>query len=260
MEFRHDPRMTTLVVPTSEGVDLRQDIAGAGSRFAAGLLDLILIALGYLAAVIVVIVAWAIDPTGLSTFVAGVLVGGAVLVVLGYHVLFHVFGSGQTPGKRALGIRVLSTDGHPATPFQIVLRALILPVDILIAVPVPVGLTVIGTTAMHQRLGDLFAGTLVVRSPRSDRAREPFERMQWSTLQRRTLSLTPGTAAHLSAEDRAFLRDLLTRPELSEERRRALFVDAAKHYAARLGLGPFTDARTVILELYLFAREHPGRG
>jgi hypothetical protein len=73
------------------------------------------------------------------------------------------------------------------------------------------------------------------------------------------LALTPGAAAHLTTEDRALLRDLLLRTDLSEERRRTLFVAAAKHYAARLGLGPFTDARVVLLELYLFAREHAGR-
>ena len=251
--------MTTLVVPTSEGVDLRQDIAGAGSRFAAGLLDGIVIGLGYLLVALAVLLPAAFDPTGLSRFVFGVLVGGAVLLVLGYHVLFHALGSGQTPGKRALGIRVLSTDGHPPTLFQVVLRALLWPIDVLLLVPIPIGLIVIETTAMHQRLGDLFAGTLVVRAPATRSPREPLERMQLSALQKRTLALTPGAAAHLSAEDRAFLRELLVRPELSDERRRALFVAAARHYAARLGLGPFADARTVILELYLFAREHGGR-
>src|SRR5262249_37285225 len=148
-----------------EGVDLRQDIAGAGSRFAAGLLDLIVLGLGYFVVVLAVLLPAAFDPTGLSRFVLGVLAGGAVLLVLGYHVLFHALGSGQAPGKRALGIRVLSADGHPPTLLQVVLRALLWPIDVLLLVPIPVGLIVIATTAMHQRLGDLFAGTLVVRAP-----------------------------------------------------------------------------------------------
>ncbi len=248
--------MTTLVVPTSEGVDLRQDIAGAGSRFAAGLLDFIVLALGYIVVVLATLLAIHFDPTGLSGFVFGVLVGGAVLATLAYHILFHALAGGQTPGKRALGIRVLSTDGHPATLMQIVLRALLWPIDVMIAVPIPIGLIVVATTTMHQRLGDLFAGTLVVRAPASERAPEPLAGMLWSTLPGRSLALTPGAAAHLTAEDRSLLRDLLTRADLSEESRRALFVSAAKHYAARLGLGPFADARVVILELYLFAREH----
>lgn len=248
--------MATLVVPTSEGVDLRQDIAGAGSRFAAGLLDLMVLAIGYIVIVIAVLIPVAFDPTGVSRFAAGLLLGGGVLAVLVYHILFHALNRGQTPGKRAFGIRVLSTDGHPATLMQIVLRALLWPIDVMLAVPIPIGLIVIATTPMHQRLGDLFAGTLVVRAPKSERGPEPLAGTLWSTLPGRSLALTPGAAARLSAEDRSLLRDLLTRADLSEERRRALFVSAAKHYAARLGLGPFADARIVILELYLFAREH----
>jgi len=251
--------MTTLVVPTSEGVDLRQDIAGAGSRFAAGLLDAILLASGYLIVLLAVLVPVAFDPTGLSRFVLGLLVGGGVLAVLAYHVLFHVFADGQTPGKKALGIRVISTDGHPATRFQILLRALIWPIDVFLTVPVAVGLVVIAATARHQRLGDLFAATLVVRMRRSQGASEPFAKTTWTSLPSRTLVLTPGVAARLGAEDRMLLRDLLTRTDLEIEARRRLYVAAAKHYSELLGLGAFADARVVILELYLFAREQAAR-
>jgi uncharacterized RDD family membrane protein YckC len=248
--------MSTLVVATSEGVDLRQEIAGAGSRFAAGLLDLILLALGYFTVVLAVLIPVSFDPTGVSRFVAGLLLGGGVLAVLAYHVLFHALRDGQTPGKSALGIRVLSADGHPPTLLQLVLRALLWPIDVLLLVPLPVGLILIAATTRHQRFGDLFAGTLVVRAASDRRAPEPYAGRTWSSLPVRSLALTPGAAAHLSAEDRAILRDLLTRTDLSQEQKRRLFVSAAKHYSQRLGLGPFTDARIVLGELYLFAREH----
>jgi len=250
------PRMTTLAVATSEGVALRHDVAGAASRFAAGMLDVIVLGVGYLAAVLAVMIPTAFDPSGLSMFLAGLLVGGAVLAVLAYHVGFHALWGGQTPGKRALGIRVLSVDGHPPTLLQLVLRALLAPIDVLLWVPIPVGLVVIAVTQKHQRLGDLFAGTLVVRVPGVSRAPEPFPGAKWSALPQHMLPLTPGTAAHLSAEDSAFLRELLTRTSLAPEKQRVLFVSAAKHYAARLGLGPISDARIAIPELYLFAREH----
>jgi uncharacterized RDD family membrane protein YckC len=249
------PRMTTLAVATSEGVDLRHDVAGAGSRFAAGLLDGMLLGSAYIAFVIAILISASVDPSGLSGFVAGLLGGGAVLAVLAYHVLCHALWSGQTPGKRSLGIRVLSADGHPATLFQILLRALLWPID-MIPIPLPTGLIVIAATPKHQRLGDLFAGTLVVRTAGASRAPEPYAGATWSALPQHMLPLTPGAAAHFSAEDRAFLRDLLTRTDLAPEKQRQLFIAAAKHYTDRLGLGPFTDARIAIPELYLFAREN----
>lgn len=249
------PRVTTLVVATSEGVSLRQDIAGAGSRLAAGLLDGIILGIGYAAVVVATLIPVAFDASGLSGFVLGALLGGAILAVLSYHVLFHALGSGQTPGKRALGIRVLSADGHPPSLLQILLRALLWPIDVFLTVPVPLGLILIAATDKHQRLGDLVAGTLLVRAPAADRRLEPFPGQTWSEMRMRTLPLTPGSAAHLTAQDREMLRDLLTRAELSDERRRTLYIAAAKHYSERLGLGRFADARIVLKELYLFARE-----
>jgi uncharacterized RDD family membrane protein YckC len=247
--------MTTLLVATTEGVPLRLDLAGAGSRWLAALFDFAILSILYLAVIIALLVPVSFDPTGLSGFVVGLLLGGIALVVLGYHVFFHVFLGGQTPGKRVLGIRVASADGHPATSLQIVLRALLMPIDALLTVPVPIGLVAIVATEKHQRLGDLVAGTLVVRIADGRAAPEPYPGQTWSGLARKTLSLSPGTAAHLAPEDRELLRDLLTRTELTDRARRALFVSAARAYGARLGLGPFEDAREVVRELYLFARE-----
>jgi uncharacterized RDD family membrane protein YckC len=257
--IRHDPRVTTLLVATSEGVPLRLHVAGVGSRLLAGLLDAAILAIGYLLVLIAILFPLAFDPTGISGFVAGLLVGGVVLLVLGYHVFFHVFFEGQTPGKRVLRIRVASADGQPARTIQFVLRALLMPIDVFVAIPVPVGLIAIAATERHQRLGDLVAGTLLVRDRRTSAAAEPFPDRTWSGLRVKTLPLTPGAAAHLAPEDREILRELLTRAELTDRARRALFVSAAKTYCARLGLGAFEDARDVIPELYLFARESAGR-
>jgi hypothetical protein len=67
--------------------------------------------------------------------------------VLAYHALFHALRGGQTPGKRTLGIRVLSADGLPPTVMQIVLRALLWPIDVLLPVPAPIGLMLIAATS-----------------------------------------------------------------------------------------------------------------
>jgi uncharacterized RDD family membrane protein YckC len=235
--------MSTLIVRTAEGISLRREIAGAGSRLAAGLLDLLLLAAGYLLLVLGVLVASAVDPTGLSGLALGMLVGGTLLVAVLYHVLFHLAWKGRTPGKAALGLRVLSADGYPASALQVVLRGLIWLVDVLLLVPLPLGWILVAATERHQRLGDLVAGTLVVHGEHARSTVEPWPQETWSALSPRVLALSPGMTARLRPADVAFLRDLVTRTELDPEARRRLFVEAARHYSARLGLGEFDDAR-----------------
>jgi len=248
--------VVTLLTATSEGVALRQEIADAGSRFAAGFVDLLIIVLVYIVLLFAILLAASVDPSGLSGILMGVLAGGAILTVLAYNVVFHHFGGGRTPGKMLLSIRVVAADGYPASLIALLLRALIWPIDVLLSFPLPIGLYVIALTPRRQRLGDLVANTVVVRAdPRVVRT-EPWPGELWSTLPERTLPLSPLALARLDARDVELLRELVTRPSLQADERRRLFVDVARHYAEKLELGPFQDARLVLRELYLFAREH----
>lgn len=247
--------MSTLLVATSEGVLLRHEIAGAGSRLAAGLADGLLLLLAYLSVLLGVLIATRFDLSGVSGFVTGVLVGGALLVVIGYHIGFHLAWAGQTPGKRLLGLTVMSADGYPPSALQVLVRGLVWPIDVFVSLPAPIGLMAIAATERHQRFGDLVAGTLVVRLPRELAQAEPWPGQSWSGLPVRTLPLAPGLSARLASEDLAFLRALLTRGELERAAQRELFVDVARAYAQRLELGEFQDARIVLREVYLFTRE-----
>lgn len=249
--------MGTLVVETTEGVEIRLDLAGAGSRFGAGLLDLIILAIGSLLLLFALMLLASGDPSGFSGFLIGLYAGGVALLAIGYHVAFHLLDKGSTPGKRMFGIRVVATDGRPATAFQILVRALIQPIDVLLMLPVSIGLILIAVTARSQRLGDLAAGTMVVRTVVHPYVEDPFPGETWTGMPFKTLPLTPGLAARLSPDERAFLRTLVTRQGLIGEKRRGLFVQAALAYSEKLGSGPFTDARDVLKELYLFLREFP---
>ena len=248
--------MVVLAIRTPEGVVLERQIAGSGSRFAAGLLDGLLIGLVYLVCILGMTLVLSVDVTGLSGVLWGILALGLPLILIVYHFACHAFGGGQTPGKRMLGLRVLSADGDPATLSQNLLRSVIWMVDVMIPVPVPLGLIVIAATARRQRLGDLVAGTLVVHEGREEERVEPYSKERWSKLERRTLDLHPGTVARLGDEDYEFLRKLLNRrAQLPPDQKRRLFVEAARQYARRLELGAFDDARVVLKELYLFMRE-----
>jgi uncharacterized RDD family membrane protein YckC len=87
------------------------------------------------------------------------------LIDWGYMMLFELWWSGQTPGKRLMGIRVIAESGVRVTFYQTALRNLARPVDRLPLLYL-VGGAVAILSSKHQRVGDLLAGTLVVRERR----------------------------------------------------------------------------------------------
>jgi hypothetical protein len=116
-------------------------------------------------------------------------------------------------------------------------------------------LLVIVLTERHQLLGDIVAGTLVVRDDEVSEREDPFPGERWSLHPRRVLDLHPGAAAHLSGDDYEFLRELLVRHDLRQDERARLFAAAARFYADRLELEKRPDPSVALKELYLFLRE-----
>src|SRR5689334_5111838 len=122
-------------VLTPERVSLQYDIAGVGSRGAAALLDIALQGL----TLMVILVALSATAILGSAFQVGSDAAGLVLLALyvlavfvvttGYYILFEILWSGQTPGKRALGVRVIRENGYPVRPIDSVVRNLVRVVD-----------------------------------------------------------------------------------------------------------------------------------
>jgi uncharacterized RDD family membrane protein YckC len=151
----------TLRISTPEGVSLELPLAGFGSRFVALLVDSLLQGLVFAAVVVVLVVA------GAGGYAAGAIVAVAVFALLfAYPVAFELGAGGRTPGKRWSGLRVVSDDGSPVTFRGSALRNVLRLVDIL-PVMYLVGTIAIFATRNNQRLGDVAAGTLVVREPRA---------------------------------------------------------------------------------------------
>ena len=253
--------VATLVLQTPEGIGLERRIAAAGSRFCAACLDALVILAGYLFATLAILAVLAVDVTGLSGVVVGVLFGGLPLCIALYHLVCHLVWRGQTPGKRLLGLRVVSADGYPASVGQHLLRSALWPVDAVFP-PMPFGLLGLGLivcTAKHQRLGDIVAGTLVVCDEHESSVADPYPNKRWASLSRRTLVDRPGLVARLDAADHDFLRRLLSRTGLAEGERRGLLLAVAKYYRERLELPAFEDARAFLGELYLFVRDARGQ-
>ncbi|MDX6561570.1 MAG: hypothetical protein QOD65_1384, partial [Gaiellales bacterium] len=151
----------TLRIATPEGVSLELPLAGVGSRFVALLVDTLLQSLAFVAVIVALIVAGA---GGFAEFAVTAVTAFALLFL--YPVAFELAAGGRTPGKRWSSLRVVCDDGSPVTFRASALRNLVRLVDALPALYL-VGAVAIFATRSNQRLGDLAAGTIVVREPRA---------------------------------------------------------------------------------------------
>lgn len=147
-----------VAVETPEQVVLELELAGVGSRFGAAALDLVIVMLLLAGCWIAAALAFA----G-STWLTALFVLLAFVVLWGYFLLCEGLLDGRTPGKRLLGIRVVMDTGHRVTLGAAAVRNLIRPVDMQPGATYLVGLAFVFFHAQHKRLGDIVAGTIVVR-------------------------------------------------------------------------------------------------
>lgn len=149
-----------LDVATAEAVSFSLEPAGLGTRTLAALIDtgwqlLVSLIIGVTQSLMMDIMdwefsSWTIAIMGLFTF----------LVWFAYFPFFEAIWAGQTPGKRRVHLRVVKVTGHPIGPVEAVLRGLLRIVDVYV---LAVGFYVTIFTKKSQRLGDLVAGTVVIR-------------------------------------------------------------------------------------------------
>ena len=154
-------RAGRLEVETSDHVVLRYDLAGAGNRGFAALVDFLvatLLTAGW-------ITAWSAAGELTGALITGIVILTAGLFGWSYFILLEWLWNGQTLGKRLFGLRVIAEDGSPARFVAVFVRNLVRLVDFLPGF-YGFGLVSIVLSSRSQRLGDLAAGTYVVRAPR----------------------------------------------------------------------------------------------
>jgi uncharacterized RDD family membrane protein YckC len=151
---------TDLVVSTPERVKFDYQVAGLGTRGIAQILDLLIVA-GILIAVVFFGAAVA-AATQSDTAAALIEIFGSFVVVFGYFWISEALFSGQTLGKRAFRLRVVGDRGEPLTWVQAGVRNVIRIVDFL-PYGYGVGVVVLFINGRGKRLGDLAAGTIVVK-------------------------------------------------------------------------------------------------
>lgn len=146
-----------ITIATPEGVALHVQLAGLASRFIAAMADGIIQLLLFLALLVVTGVVGGGHTLDVALFFIGLF-----LIWIGYPIAFEVLARGRTPGKRFTHLRVVRERGNavdlPASAIRNFIRILEGPV--LLYIPMVISIVV---TGRNQRLGDLAAGTLVVR-------------------------------------------------------------------------------------------------
>jgi uncharacterized membrane protein SpoIIM required for sporulation/uncharacterized RDD family membrane protein YckC len=144
-------------------VVLSLELAGLGTRAAAAVVDSLIIAWGYFLLAIVFVAAGWSGSSGLGTWGTAILLLVAGLGFFLYYAAFEALWGGHTPGKRMLGIRVVQDSGRPVTANAATVRNLVRLVDFLVPLgPLP-GTLLVFLHPANKRLGDLAAGTVVVR-------------------------------------------------------------------------------------------------
>ena len=144
---------------------LRYDLAGAGNRGFAALIDFVAASLIFAGMVALwVVLLRVVGSTELLPFIGVYFLVGSV-IAWSYFILLEWLWGGQTLGKRMFRLRVISADGSPAGLTSVLIRNLLRIVDFLPAF-YGLGLLAIVATSRSQRLGDVAAGTFVVRAPR----------------------------------------------------------------------------------------------
>lgn len=160
-------------VRTGEAVAISYELAGLGSRFLAVVID----GIAQLLILLAVTVAGIYGLRGLGRLIpsanlqAVVIAAGVVLLFVvgfGWFVAFETWWAGRTPGKRALGLRVVRDGGFPVDWGASVIRNLVRIVEFALGFYALSAVSAL-LSAENKRLGDFAAGTIVVR----DRAEAP---------------------------------------------------------------------------------------
>ena len=158
----------TLIIETPERVPLHFALASIGNRFLACAIDHAIqgltLALTAIAFTIVANFSSLGDRfTNAPKWVIALSIIVLFLIVWSYFAFFEWLWSGQTPGKRWLKLRVIREDGRPITFFEAAVRNLMRSLDMQVFPFYSIGLISVFASDKDQRVGDMVAGTVVVR-------------------------------------------------------------------------------------------------
>lgn len=152
-------------VETPEQTHIEFTVAGVGSRGLALAIDTLIqfavVVVGVILSVLLMPGVWA-RVRAASVWIAAALIVAVFLLYYGYFSFFEILWNGQTPGKRSLRIRVIKDSGRRLSALEAIARNLLRIVDQLPGF-YALGVTVSLLNSRNKRLGDLVAGSIVIR-------------------------------------------------------------------------------------------------
>jgi uncharacterized RDD family membrane protein YckC len=157
--------MQTIKITTAQNIDIDYELAGIGDRFLARLVDYAIFIGLYMVCMIFAVTVgnkmWShTDQTNVSLILVSLVIW--LLMCVLYDVLCEVFFNGQTIGKRAAKIKVVSINGNRPKVGQYLLRWVFRLLDFSITGGCAAIVTVV-LSKNRQRIGDIVAGTTVVK-------------------------------------------------------------------------------------------------
>ncbi len=225
-----------VVIETPEHIRFSYELAGLGSRFLALVLDTLIQGAALLMVLILLsainrLLNWTLPDLGEFAglpITMVIIVFSMTLLVLAYFVVFELIWNGQTPGKRVGGMRVIRAGGGAIDLAASAIRNILRLVDSLPIFYLFGGLFAFFTRA-SQRIGDLAAGTIVVKErlweyPGEEKTAEPGEEAGvLAEVGDPAVHRARGYVSSLSAEQiRTICRFIERRNELSADMRSQL--------------------------------------
>ncbi len=232
-----------LGIETPEQIEVALEIAGLGSRFLAQVYDwlikwLLILLVGLLGFLVLGLLGMTVRDQTAQSLVAALGIGFAYAVLLGFDIYYEVRHSGQTPGKKWTGIRVVGENGAAVDFRAACVRNLVGLADFLPGFYLLGGFLVL-VSGRGQRLGDMAAGTIVIR----ERALAPPREVD-QQIERFASDEFRFTVEHLAAcspDSRYILRSFFQRhKEMAAEPRQQLTRRLAEEFLRRTAYQPAT--------------------
>jgi len=252
----------TVDIETPELVVVSYTIAGVGSRVYAGLMDLLICFIGFIALAIGI---FAITPARdrqnsgqpmATAWAFAIVILMQFVILWGYYLLFEGLRDGQTPGKRLLGLRVVRDGGYSVGFAASSIRNLMRIVDLQPVFTYATGIASIALSKSGKRLGDIVAGTIVVRETM---VAQPFGNVPAPA--NRAAGTPALVTARLSDPEFQLLdRWVSRRSSLTAERRRQLTEQVFVRLAESLPVDDGSSDSARLLQLYTSERTARERG
>lgn len=252
-------------IKTPEYVNLRFQSANLGSRALAFIIDNIIIFFAQLLIILLGIFAIGGFESFLNMVESSLFVVALVLLLLfvlnyGYYIFFEYFLTGQTPGKKITGIRVIQDNGHNITLLSSITRNLMRLIDTL-PTGYFLGILMVFFHSENKRIGDLVAGTIVVHE-RPGKGREPkLDRLfKERNLPLPSVRIDESSRRSIGEQEWKLLKLYSERfLEVNEKDRSSLTKDLADLLLPKFHIEPssksYTQLEDTLLSLYILLRE-----